>query len=121
MEKDEESSLEAELRQFTGTQRYFRGFTGILYTEGIEYLAERAGAYWLIDLVGSYQHRPPAASCPFQVWKLEVRDDASARVTMVEDDGLPARVSQEIPFTDFPLREFSWYCIDGVMLLKWEH
>ena len=112
------SAIEAGLRYFTGTQRYYRNFTGLLYTEGIQYLAEQAGSYWLIDLVGSHQ---PRLNARFQVWKLEVKEDKSALVTMIEDDGEPIRVSQEIAFTDFPLKHFSFYCIDGVMLLKSEY
>ncbi len=114
-----QSAIEAELGQFTGTQRYYRNFTGLLYTEGIRYLAERAGSYWLIDLVGS--HQPKLQDVRFQVWGLEVKEDKSALVTMIEDDGEPLKVSQEIAFTDFPLNEFSFYCIDGVMLLKSEY
>ena len=117
--EDDQTGLEAELQRFTGTQGYYRNFTGLLYTDGVRYVAEAAGAYWLIDLVGS--HQPKLGDTPLQVWKLAVRDDKSALVTMVEDDGRRPRVSQEITFTDFPLREFSFYCISGVMLLKSEY
>ena len=113
------NTIEAALQQFTGTQKYYRNFTWLLYTDGIQYLAEQAGSYWLIDLVGS--HQPMLRGVPFQVWDLRVNEDKSALVTMVEDDGEPIRVSQEIAFTDFPLRDFSFYCIDGVMLLKSEY
>ena len=114
-----QSAIEAQLRHFTGTQNYYRNFTGLLYTDGVRYLAEQAGSYWLIDLVGSYQ--PKLLDARFQVWNLEVKEDNSALVTMIEDDGEPIRVSQEISFTDFPLKNFSFYCIDGVMLLKSEY
>ena len=121
--EEKQADLEATLRQFTGTLKYYRSPTGLLYTDGVRYLAERAGAYWLLDLVGSYQ--PTLLEVPFQVWGLEVRDDKSAVVTMVEDDGEPIRVRQEIAFTDFPLKNFSFYCcVDGpcaVMLLKSEY
>ncbi len=40
---------------------------------------------------------------------------------MVEDTGEPVKVRQEIPFTDFPLKDFEFYCIDNVMLLKSEY
>ena len=115
----EQKGLEAELCQFTGTQNYFRNFTGLLYTDGIKHLAERAGSYWLIDLVGSYQ--PRLRDARFQVWSIVVSDDGSAQVTMVEDGGEPHRVHQDIPYTDFPLKDFSFYCIDGVMILKSEY
>ena len=116
---EDQTGLEAELRQFTGTQNYYRDFTGLLYTDGIQHLAEQAGAYWLIDLVGSYQ--PRLRDAPFQAWSIAVNDDRTGQVTMVEDDGEPNRVTQDIPYTDFPLRDFSFYCIDGVMLLKSEY
>lgn len=40
---------------------------------------------------------------------------------MVEDDGIPHRVSQDLLHTDFPLRDFSFYRIDSVMLLRSEY
>lgn len=111
--------LEDDLRHFTGTEHYYRNFTGLLYTDGIHHLAEQAGAHWLIDLVGSYQ--PRLRQVPFQVWELAVNDDCSALVTMREDDGEATKVWQELDYTDFPLRTFSWYCIDNIMLLKSEY
>jgi len=45
------ADLTTSLRQFSGTERYFRNFTSLLYTEGIQYLAEQAGAYWLIVML----------------------------------------------------------------------
>lgn len=111
--------LEEDLCQFTGTEHYYRNFTGLHYTDGIKYLAEHAGAYWLIDLVGSYQYK--LRGTPFQVWTLSVNEDNTALVTMREDDGRRPKVRQELPYTDFPLPKFEWYCIDNVMLLKSEY
>ena len=112
--------LEEELRQFTSTQNYFKHFPRLLYTDGIQHLAERAGCYWLIDLVGSYQ--PRLLDTPVQIWEVAVNKDKSALVTIVEEeDGEPVKVSQTIPLTDFPLQNFSFYTIDGVMLLRSEY
>jgi hypothetical protein len=58
---------------------------------------------------------------PFQVWTLHVNDDRSAVVEMREDDGEPALVSQRIEYTDFPLRAFTLYAVDGVVLLPSEY
>ena len=115
--------IETELAKFTGTTQYIRNFTGLLYTDGIKHLAETAGAYWLIDLVGSYQ--PELTDFPFQLWSIKVTvemfDDRTATVTMQEDKGEPYKVKQQIGNTDFPLSEFEFYCIDNVMLLKSEY
>lgn len=114
-----EGNLEADLAQFTGTEKYYRNFTGLLFTDGIKYLADHAECYWLIDLCGSYQ--PELKDIPFQLWRVDVRDDNSALVTMVEDIGQPIKVRQEIPFTDFPLSEFEFFCMNNVMFLKSEY
>lgn len=113
-------TLDHDLQQFTGTQQYYRHFTGLLYTDGIHYLAEHAQCHWLIDLVGSYQHT--LRDIPFQLWQIVVDDNTdSAVVTMREDTDQPTGIRQDIPYTDFPLEDFSWYCIDNVMLLKSEY
>ena len=111
--------LEDDLWQFTGTLHYYQHFTGLRYTDGIRFLAEQAGAYWLIDLVASYQHK--LRNIPFQVWQLTVNNDHTALITMREDTGLPLRVRQEILYTDFPLHSFSWYCDNGIIMLKQEY
>ena len=111
--------LENELNQFHGTQRYYKDFDGFLFTDGIKYLADRAGCYWLIDLVGSYQ--PDLKGVTFQLWEVEVVDGILAVVTMREDIDNPVLIRQHVPFTDFPLEKFSFYCVDKVMMLKSEY
>ncbi len=108
-----------ELNQFTGTENYYRNFTGLLYTDGIKFLADKLGCYWLIDLVGSYQQR--LRNIGFQLWKIEVNEDNSAVVTCKEDTGRPDLVRQELPYTDFKIKELELYCINGVLLLKSEY
>ena len=108
---------EVDLSQFIGTENYYRHWTGHgVYTDGVKYLAEKAGAYWLIDAVLSYRRREP-----FQLWTLKKDDDNTAVLTMQEDSGEPTKVSQEIPFTDFPLDQIKLYLIDGVILLPSEY
>ena len=61
----------AELGQFTGTeQRYLHQIArGLLYTDGVQFVAERAGAYWLLDEVALVQRGEPALDGEeFQVW-----------------------------------------------------
>jgi len=69
--------------------------------------------------VGSYQ--PQLGNVPFQLWRIHVSQEHSALVTMAEDLGKPALVSQRIRWTDFPLPEFSFYCVNRVMMLKSEY
>ncbi|MFM7008029.1 MAG: DUF6876 family protein, partial [Betaproteobacteria bacterium] len=43
-----------QLTQFTGTERYHRLNRKCLLTDGTKYLAEAAGAFWLMDAAASY-------------------------------------------------------------------
>jgi len=115
---------EADLAQFTGTSTYYQHLLGVQYTDGVHYLAERAGAYWLIDAIASWQidprvHRDPMLQ-RIQFWKLVVNDDRSALLVCERDEGDIA-VSQEIPFTDFPLKQVRLYFQNGVVLLPSEY
>jgi len=48
---EKNSLTEADLAQFTGSEQLYRHslVKRFCYTDGVKYIAERAGAYWLID------------------------------------------------------------------------
>ncbi|MFA5858421.1 MAG: DUF6876 family protein [Elusimicrobiota bacterium] len=119
MDTNEKQKLEDELKTFTGTEHYFRNFTGLIFTDGIQYLAEKTGAHWLIDLIGSYQYK--LKNIPFQLWTIKVNDDKTAEVICKEDTHTPIIVKQKLEYTDFPLKNFECYCIDGILLLTTEN
>lgn len=121
------TELEAELVNYYGTERYYKGgalFPNMVYTDGVNAMAKRVGAYWLVDLVFSYQNNenPAVVEAPFQIWTLKVNADNTAVVTCKEDTNQPVLVEQEIEYTDFPVTdEFKLYFIDGVCLLPSEY
>jgi hypothetical protein len=91
---------QAELRQFRGSENWYRhGLNrALLYTDGAQFLAERAGAYWLLDEIALAQrfNRKVAAE-GFQLWRLRVKEDATA--TLICEDGNGHRVySKRIPY-----------------------
>lgn len=99
---------QSDLDGFTGTSEYFPHWTRkLVFTEGVKYLADKAGAYWLIDAIASYQADPRIAKNQMlrrmQFWKLEVQGD-KAVLTVVEDSGRKPVISQNIDYTDFPLK-----------------
>jgi len=113
--------LLAGLAMHTGTETWFRHWTGrLVYTDGLKYLAETAGAYWLIDLVASWCPHEKLGGEEFIAWKLAVRPDHTATAT-AEDGNGRALITQNIPLTDFPLDEISLYLTDGVLLLTSEY
>jgi Family of unknown function (DUF6876) len=111
-----------DLHQFTGSTQWFRHslMRGVTYTEGVQYLAENGGAYWLIDKVATLQLEPKVRAEEFQSWKLKLSGDRSAVLTC--DDGNNNIVHSEvIAFTDFPLDHVELWVEGGVILLPSEH
>lgn len=115
------------LEQFTGTENYYKhDLSGLLYTDGVAYLAEKVGAYWLLDLIGSWQPtvlKKIRASNDrnFQAWTLSKTKEGYRMNCTNGNDGY--LIHQDIPYTDFPenLMPFDIWAIDGVMLLKSEY
>ena len=113
--------LDSELANFTGTENHYRHWLGILFTDGVKFLADRAGAYWLIDAIASWQPEIPRAEREFQLWELTVGEDRSATLEVRPDSDQPAIINQRIQYTDFPLRLIKLYVENGVILLPSEH
>ena len=92
----------------------------MLYTDGVKELAEKAGAYWLIDLIISHQCHRDINLERFQVWDLKrVQDNV---FTILATDGNHNKViSQEIPFSDFPYDLATIWLVDGCMMLPCEY
>ena len=113
------TTLDFELRNFIGTEHYYKtAFGNLLYTDGIQFLAERAGAHWLVDAIASYQ--PDYHKVDFQLWTLSVNQKGNATLTMREDDGEEALITQEISYTDFPFGIMKLYVEGNVLMLPSE-
>lgn len=114
---------QGDLAHFTGTDQWYRhGLNrSMLYTDGVQYLAEKGGAYWLLDKIATLQLEPKIRREEFQVWRLTVADNR-ARLTCDDgNDNSPVIYSEDIDFTDFPLDEITIWVEGNVMLLPSEH
>jgi hypothetical protein len=100
-----------DLSQFTGSEQLFRhGLSRKhLYTEGAQFVAERAGAYWLLDKIALHGS-PTIAREDFQVWKLSVHTNKTATLTTDNGDNEVLK-TEELPFTDFPLSEITLWAV----------
>ena len=97
----------------------FRG-RGLLYTDGVKSMAETCGAYWLIDLVVSYQGTPKINLQRFQVWELKRKKENA--FSILATDGNKNRItSQQIPFSDFPYDTATLWLVDGRLMLPAEY
>ena len=108
---------EMDLAQFTGTTQYFRHWSKrIVYTDGIKFLAENAGAYWLVDLIASYQ----PVKTERQYWTLKREEQGYSAICKDGNDNL--LVKQTFEYTDFPeyLLPFDLYLQNNVLYLPSE-
>jgi hypothetical protein len=87
------------LAQFTGTERYYRLNRKCLLTDGTKYLADTAGAFWLMDAAASYLLELGTDDW-FVLVRLNVKN-YSAELTLEDGNG-GIRARQQIPYTDFP-------------------
>jgi hypothetical protein len=114
-----------DLNQFSGTNELYKHWLKqFSYTDGVKFLAERADAYWLVDAIASHQTKQLLSDemlQEFQIWKLIVNaEDKSARL-ICERDTEDVVVTQDIPFTDFPLSEIKLYLVARVLMLTSEY
>jgi hypothetical protein len=111
------------LSQFTGSENWYRHGLArrILFTDGAKYVADAAGAYWLLDEIALAQRfDKKVAAEEFQVWKLNVNPDNTA--TLVCEDGNTNVVfTKAIKFTDFPAEGITLWFENTTIYLPSEH
>jgi hypothetical protein len=119
-----EKSLDPDvMSQFTGSEHWYRHglVPSITFTDGAKYVADTAGAYWLLDEIALAQRSEKAvATKRFQVWKLTVRDDNTATLTCENGSGKVV-FTKEIAFTDFPKEGVTLWFANNVIYLPSEH
>lgn len=110
-----------QLAQFTGTNEWHRHslMKSITYTDGVKYVADEAGAYWFIDIIGSMQLMPDVHKEEFQAWVLEV--SGTVGVVRMDDGNGVVIYTQTIEFTDFPEPGITFWFTDNVILLPSEY
>ena len=115
---------QSDLNQFCGSGKSYPHFLKrFTYTDGVKYLAEKANAHWLLDAIASYQQQllcDPMLQ-EFQVWKLTINSDNNTALLVCEKDTDDVVVTQDIPYTDFPLPEVRLYLCTKVLMLPSEY
>lgn len=106
MKKMTKEEIQDVLKTFHGTRDYWvnTNYSRDAHTDGVHWLADACGAYWLIDAIQSHQMYLPVRQQDFQLWTLVVSEDRSATLTCTNgNDNSPLISQQVIPYTDFPL------------------
>ena len=113
----------ADLAQFTGSEQWYRHAINrkVLFTDGAKFVADQAGAYWLLDeiaIIQPYDQRVAAEE--FQVWKLAVNADQTGVLTCDDGNG-NVIFSKPIEYTDFPIEGITLYFTNNTILLPREY
>ena len=74
----------------------------MLFTDGVKFIADSAGAYWLIDEIAINQTRPKVRAEEFQVWVLKVDLEKRKGVLSCDDGNGNVVFTKRIEYTDFP-------------------
>lgn len=117
------SDLAQELQNFTGTEHWYRHSLNrnMLYTDGVQYFAEKAGAYWLLDIIATELHRLQQVH-GFLTVTAESLDSKATLQAHTEVDGVEQIVwSRKIDYTDLPAGAWKFFYTDDVLLLPSEY
>jgi hypothetical protein len=112
------------MNQFTGSEHWYRfGIVpNITCTDGAKYVADTAGAYWLLDEIAIAQRfEGKVAAEQFQVWKLTVYDNDGATLvarTAMTPSSSPSRLSSPI---FLPKHGVTLWFANNVIYLPSEH
>ncbi len=121
------NELEYQLQQFHGSDRFYRlPICNTRYTEGIQYLAETANAFWLLtdaSVMGkSLLHKSYFITVDFKRLTAEEKEEIGYDATIQYSDGNGlVFTTQKYHLTDFPLDELRLFFVDGTLLLPNEY
>jgi hypothetical protein len=113
------TDLRSELANFYGTEQWYKHMFGLLYTDGVKYFAEKAGAYWLLDIVDT-EIKPLLKREGFLDVQLIVAG-TKAIIAVGNGNGGTDLFRRDIPFTDCPEGVWRFYLTDNVLLLPSEY
>ena len=115
--RKEKMGLAQEVRniiaQSTGSETFYRHWVSknTIYTNGVDAIATKANAYWLVDdiIINSLLYQ----KITFQVWELKVDIDKETAILTLYDDTKKVK-DFEYSFTTFPC-DIKFYLIDDTV------
>ena len=116
------TELANDLTAFTGSEHSFRYplNSAIVYTDGVAYFAETAGAYWLFDIITTQPEILDTMKAGMAVIKLQANDDSTALLTCTDGDYNVTYI-RPIDFTDCPVGTWEFWFTDNTILLPSEY
>jgi hypothetical protein len=124
MDEEKIDEITSALAYCIGTMEYHQFHHTYMLTDGALLMAQLCEAFWLLDLIFSYQCYAKVKDERFQCWQLcvstEPNQEGRGEVTCTDGDE-NVLVTQDIEYTDFPLPKMCLYLIDNVILLPSEY
>ena len=114
--------LRNELANFYGSEKIYRHSLNrhVLYTEGVQFFAEKAGCYWFLDILAT---EPAIQQCMRDngaiIW-FKVKG-GKAMIYCRTDSGEPSCFTRKIDLTDAPEGEWKFYFFNSVIMLPSEY
>lgn len=99
----------------------------MLYTDGVNYLAENASCFWLLDIIGTEIH-PLQKKEPFLSICVVVAD-SKADIKVHDGNGINVSggvqykylYERHIPYTDMPPGEWRFFLTNDVLMVPSEY
>lgn len=113
-------NLNEGLRQFTGSENFYKHAGGFILTEGARDTAENYGVFWFLDIICSYQLSKKFQNEDFQTWEI-LKDDKGNFKVEATDGRDNILVIQEIPLCDFEHDKLTFWFINNTVLLPSEN
>jgi len=119
-EGEEEEDLHDNLSQFIGTEHHYKHpLSAYVYTDGVQYLAEKGAAYWLIDKI-LITTRYKKKLQEWGTWVLHVNPDKTALLECGDGNGNSLH-KEKLDYTTFPLEKAELWFQNGVLFLPSEY
>lgn len=113
--------LVLELAQFIGSDQHHYNplYRWMNYTDGVRYFANKAGAFWLLDVIGTELHKLANAH-DFLSITFSVYADGLAYITVTDGDNLELW-KKWLDYTDCPVGTWKFFLTNNVLMLTSEY
>lgn len=114
------STLSNKLNGFYGTEGYHKitFFGRFVCTDGVRFFAEEGKAFWVLDLIASYQYEKKVCGLDFQHWKIVSKDEKF--VITCDDGNGNVKVTQKGP-TNLEEGTYCFFLCEKVLMLTSEY
>lgn len=115
---------EQDLQRFTGSENWYRHplFRSFLYTDGVQYVAEKGNAYWILDKIFACQSCVPGlVNEPMCFWEMTLNAEGQGARLVCTDGNGRGLYAENILFTDFPLKKIEFFFQNNVLFLPSEY